>query len=76
LLAHPDEAASPSSRIWGAERSSLIEGALACAGFSRHREKIPFIIMVSELAGSLIQIKPPSADRRILSRGVDRCGHC
>jgi hypothetical protein len=50
----PDKAASPSSRIGGRERSSLIEGALACAGCSRHRDQIPPITMVAEMAGSLI----------------------
>jgi len=43
--------------------SSLIEGTPACAGCSRHSDKIPSIIMVAEMAGSLIQIKPPSAHR-------------
>jgi len=30
------------------------QGALACAGCSQHRDKIPSITMVAEMAGSLI----------------------
>jgi len=54
LLAAPDKAASPHRGFGWAERSSLIEGALASAGCSQHRDKIPSITMVAEMAGSLI----------------------
>jgi hypothetical protein len=42
------------SQQWGRAGSNLIEGAPACAGYSRPRGKIPFVIVVAEMTGSLI----------------------